>query len=273
MINIFKGIDISKYQNNIDWTQVKNDGVDFAMVRASLGSYTADPLFESHITGAKSVGIHTGAYHYFYATTVAEAEEEANFFLKCISGHAFSFPVAVDVEEPTISHVGKTQLTDAVIAFCEIVEEAGYYVSIYANPSWLNHYLDSPRLLPYDLWLAHWDVAAPSRTCGIWQHTSKGAVAGIKGCVDMNCAYKDYPAIITSAQLNMTKGIGEKVGTFNGKYAYIRAQPSFGAPIVRSVLTGDYFTIRAELDGWYEITFAAVDCGYIPQADVTVSYK
>lgn len=273
MICIFKGIDVSKYQKDINWNRVKNDGINFAMVRASLGSYTADPLFESHISGAQSAGLHVGAYHYFYATTVDEAVEEARFFLSCIKNHRLTFPVAVDVEESAISHVGKSQLTDAVIAFCEALEDAGYYICVYANTGWLNHYLDSARLKPYDLWLAHWDISDPSRQCGMWQYTSKGSVDGIVGCVDMNYAYKDYPGIISDCPSDIPEHIPEKIGTFNGKYVYIRSRPSFDSSILRSILNGDYFSITGEADGWYEIAFAQVNKGYIPKSNVTVSFK
>ena len=197
-----KGIDISKYQQSVDFSVAKADGVAYCILRASLGSYTKDPTFDAHYSDAKAAGLGVGAYHYFYATTVDEAKAEAAFFLKTIAGKQFDYPVAVDVEEASIIPAGKSQLTDAVIAFCEMVEDAGYYICVYANPSWLNNHLDSARLTPYDLWLAHWDIPEPSRDCGMWQYTSSGTVAGITGRVDMNTSYKDYPAIIKSAGLN-----------------------------------------------------------------------
>lgn len=191
-----KGIDISKYQQNVDFTAVKESGIDFIIARASLGSYTKDTLFDSHYEEAKSKGLGVGAYHYFYATNEKEAIEEAKFFLETIKGKQFDYPLAIDVEEASIAGAGKDALTTAVIAFCEVVENAGYYISVYANPSWLNNYLDAEKLKPYDLWLAHWDIAEPSRECGMWQYTSSGTVAGISGRVDMNYAYKDYPSLI-----------------------------------------------------------------------------
>lgn len=131
-----------------------------------------------------------------------QAKEEAKFFLKTVAGKKFEYPLVIDVEEREIAGAGKKNLTDAVIAFCEAVENAGYYISVYANPSWLNSYLDSTRLTPYDLWLAHWDISEPSRGCGIWQYTSSGTVDGISGRVDMNLSYKDYPSMMIGMGLN-----------------------------------------------------------------------
>ena len=119
-----------------------------------------------------------------------------------IAGKKFEYPVAIDVEEKDIGGTPKGQLTDAVIAFCEAVEEAGYYICVYANPNWLDNHLEAERLRAYDLWLAHWDVPNPSRDCGIWQYTSNGAINGIDGRADMDVAYKDYTEIMKTAGLN-----------------------------------------------------------------------
>ena len=95
------------------------------------------------------------------------------------------------------------QRTDFVQAFCGEIEKAGYYAMFYCNLNWLNNYLIKEELLPkYDLWLAEWNVAAPTVSCGIWQKSDKGTINGIIGNVDLDIAYKDYPSIIKNKGLN-----------------------------------------------------------------------
>ena len=97
---------------------------------------------------------------------------------------------------------GKKNLTDALVGFCETIEEAGYYAGIYASSYWFEQYTDLTRLTPYDLWIASWSNKRPSLRHGMWQYTSKGRLAGYGGDLDLNYDYKDYPAIIKAAGLN-----------------------------------------------------------------------
>ena len=94
-------------------------------------------------------------------------------------------------------------MTDIVKAFCNRIEQAGYYAAFYANPNWLDNYLYSNELLGrYDLWLAQWNIESPSKPCGIWQYSSEGYVPGIDGKVDLDYAYIDYPSLMKSHKLN-----------------------------------------------------------------------
>ena len=207
------GIDVSEWQGYIDWNRVKSSGVEFAMIRCGwstgIDAPEIDKRFYENVRNAKAAGMPIGVYHYSYARTVDEARQEAEHCLDIIRkcGCTFEYPIVFDIEDEewTVKATGgdKRIITDIVKAFCNRIEQAGYYASFYANPNWLNNYMYSDELLNrYDLWLAHWGVNEPSRNCGIWQYTSKGSVPGINGNVDLNYAYKDYLSIMRGEHLN-----------------------------------------------------------------------
>lgn len=170
------------------------------MVRSGYGrggKNQIDDKFKDNIIGAQKAGLDVGVYHYSYAESVNDAIVEAEFCLSIINGYKLTYPVAFDIEDNSMKNLSKRELTDICKAFCNKIEQEGYYASIYANVDWLNNYLYSDELLNrYDLWLAQWDTQTPSFDCGIWQYSSNGSVNGINSKVDLNIAYKDYPSII-----------------------------------------------------------------------------
>ncbi len=198
-----KGIDISKHQGDVDWDKVQASGkVDFVMIRAGYGkeSNQIDIQFEANYAACKKLGIPCGAYWYSYATTAAEAKQEAQIFLGAISGKSFEYPVAYDIEEEKCLKAADT----IAAAFCEALENAGYYVMIYSFKSGLENSFSSTTKSAYDTWLAHVDVEKTdySGNFGIWQYSWKGSVDGIAGDVDLDYAYKDYPSIMKKAGKN-----------------------------------------------------------------------
>lgn len=199
----YQGIDVSKWQGNIDWARVKNAGIRFAMIRSGFGQSDVDPYFEQNVSNARAQDIPCGAYHYCYAKTVEEAQTEAAFFLQTVQGKELEYPLALDLEDPSLEPLGKELLTQIAETFLAVVEQAGYYAILYANPNWLTNFFDAERLSKYDLWLAHWtDQPSYAGSYGMWQYTSTGTVDGISGNVDRDISYKDYPAIIRAAGLN-----------------------------------------------------------------------
>lgn len=198
-----RGIDISYHQGDIDFNKLKGN-IDFAMVRTSYGHFTIDSKYKEYVKGLESVGIPYGFYHFSYATTIQEAKEEANGFINIIKNYKPLYPVAIDVESSSITEdVRADDLVDIVKTFCQMVEDAGYYVCIYANLSYLNGKLNSDKLNDYDKWLAQWSSAPTyKKPFGMWQYSSKGSIKGINGNVDLDIAYKDYPAIIKASNLN-----------------------------------------------------------------------
>lgn len=202
MIN---GIDVSKWQGKIDWNKVKAAGKKFAILRAGYGQSGKDAYFEANYRGAKAAGVHVGAYWYSYATTVAAAKAEARACLRAIRGKVFEYPIWFDQEyEPSIKRLTKQQRTDIVKAFCEELENAGYYTGLYCSRDWLTNWLYPKQLKAYDIWIAAYgqtpgNVPLPF---GIWQCSSKGKVPGISGNVDLDESFKDYYKIIRATGLN-----------------------------------------------------------------------
>ena len=200
-----KGIDVSKWQGAIDWKKVKQDGVDFAIIREGYGKENpnqVDKRFEENYKKAKAAGIHVGVYHYSYADSVEDAKLEAEFCLKNIAGKQLEYPVVFDIEDKEQLKLTNQQRTELCKAFCETIEKAGYYAMIYCNLNWWNNYLNCKELGKYDLWLAHWDVAKPAVSCGIWQKSERGIIDGITGNVDLNESFKDYHSIMKQKGLN-----------------------------------------------------------------------
>lgn len=201
-----KGIDVSKWQGNIDWYKVKNSGIDFAILREGYGRENPnqiDKKFEQNYKGAKEAGVKVGVYHYSYADGVNDAKKEAEFCLKNIKGKQFEYPICFDIEDSEMLVLSNRARTDIVKAFCETIENAGYYAMVYCNLNWLNNYLFKGEILGrFDLWLAQWSGSQPSESCGIWQFSESGKVNGVSGNVDLDVAYKNYPEIMKAKGLN-----------------------------------------------------------------------
>ena len=201
-------IDVSEHQGNIDWQKVKNAGIAGAMIRSGYGVKSPsqiDKKFSNNLSGCQKVGIPYGFYHYSYAVSVAEAEQEADFCLEIISGSHPQFPVAFDMEENSQAALGKTTCTDLVIAFCNKIRAAGYISMLYTNLNWANHHIDMARIdaAGIDVWLAQYNVQCDYKGAyTMWQYTSKGVVDGITAnTVDMNWCYKDYTTGVEPAPM------------------------------------------------------------------------
>lgn len=196
---MYKGIDVSTHNGNIDWNRVKSADIDFAILRAGYGRLASqkDEHFEQNYAGAKAAGIPVGAYWYSYAMSEGEARLEADAFLSVIKGKQFEFPVYYDVEEKKQLALGKEKVSAIMRAFLERVEAAGYFVGLYGSASSLTTRTADDIKSRYAIWLAHWvNQTSYGGAYGIWQHTDKGKVDGITGAVDLDIAYEDYPAII-----------------------------------------------------------------------------
>lgn len=236
-----KVIDVSKWQGDINWQQVKAAGVQGAIIRAGYGKVDSqkDPKFEQNYANAKAADMPVGAYHYTYAVSIAEAQQEADVFLNWIKGKQFEYPVYFDIEDDSIVHLGKQLLTDIVCTFCDKLEQAGYFVGVYANKNWLMNYLDYDRIKKYTIWLAHYTTATDyPNPHDMWQFSSMQKVNGISGNVDMNWCYKDFPAII-------------KTGGYNGFGAGTSApsQPAGTQYSVGDVVTvSSYYASSTETD-------------------------
>lgn len=203
-----KGIDVSKWQGNIDWQRVKKSGVDFAILRlgytgAASGTPTVDPKFKRNFEQCEKLGLPVGVYYYSTATTKKQAQEEAAFVIGRLKGKKLQFPVYIDTEDARQAKLSKSGLTNVVKAFCKAIEKAGFYVGIYASKNWFETQLNDSSLKAYDKWVAQYaDECTYKRAYGMWQYTDKGEVRGINGNVDLNKCFKNYPQIMKKAKLN-----------------------------------------------------------------------
>lgn len=191
----YRGIDVSKYQGDINFKKVKDSGVEFAIVRIGYGQYESqkDEKFERNYEGFKEVNIPIGVYLYSYATSVVDARKEAEVVLKWLNGRELNLPVYYDIEDKSQVNLGKKVLTSMCETFCDTIEKAGYWAGIYANKYFFTTYLDYEKLQEkYTIWVAQYNDTNTYRgKYDMWQYTSSGKVNGISGNVDMDILYRD----------------------------------------------------------------------------------
>ena len=195
------GIDVSKWNGSIDWNAVKQSGVSFVIIRcgyrgSTVGGLVEDPMFRSYINGAANAGLKVGVYFFSQAVNEVEAVEEASTVLSLIKGYNVPYGVYLDMETSGgradgISTETRTQVAQA---FCKTIANSGYKAGVYANKTWFTSMINTPNISNYKIWLAQYAVAPTyTRTrYDIWQYSSKGAVSGIKGYVDMDISYLGY---------------------------------------------------------------------------------
>ena len=191
---LFRGIDVSRWQGDINWSQVAADDVSFVML-GTRSKGAVDPYFHRNIQQASAAGVKVGVYIYSLAMTPEMAVEEANFVLNLIHDYPVSYPVAFDMEDSTQGTLSKDELADIANAFCGRISEAGYYPVIYANDNWLANKLDMSKM-NYPVWAARYSAKPAYQNPVMWQATSTGAVNGISGNVDIDFQFKDFTSVI-----------------------------------------------------------------------------
>ena len=185
-----RGIDVSRWQGEINWSQVAADDVSFVML-GTRSKGAVDPYFHRNIQQASAVGVKVGVYIYSLATTVEMAEAEADFVLDLIHDYPVSYPVAFDMEDSTQGNLSKEELAAIANAFCKKISDSGYYPIIYANENWLKNKLDM-SLMDYPVWVARYSARPSYQNPVMWQATSTGSVKGINGNVDIDFQFKDF---------------------------------------------------------------------------------
>lgn len=186
-------VDISEFQQGINFNKMKNDGIKAVIIRAGYGREASqkDSMFESHYHNAKSADMKIGVYWYSYADSVSDAESEAKAFMSVAKGKNFDFPVYYDLEDSSQLHLGKSTLTAIAERFCDTLKKNNYKVGVYANLNWFNNYLDYDKLKSkYSIWLAQYNDRA-ELDCDIWQNSSSGRVNGYNGRLDTNVIYNE----------------------------------------------------------------------------------
>ena len=194
------GIDVSRWNGNIDWNAVKNSGVSYVIIRcgyrgSSQGTLIVDPMFQNNIRGATDAGLKVGVYFFTQAIDKVEAVEEASMVLDLIKNYRISYPVFLDVESSggRADGISKETRTEVCKTFCQTIQNGGYTAGIYANKTWLTEKIDPGQLGAYKIWLAQY-ASVPTYTgrYDMWQYMSTGKVSGITGNVDLNLSYLGY---------------------------------------------------------------------------------
>ncbi|WP_294468474.1 GH25 family lysozyme [uncultured Anaerofustis sp.] len=216
---IANGIDVSVWNNNINWTKVKNAGIKYVFIRVAARGYGKsgtifdDSMFVKYINGAKAAGLKVGVYFFSQAITKTEARQEANYTLKKIKGYKMDLPVVMDYEYSggssgrlTKAKLSKTAATNICMEFLNTIKAAGYTPMLYANYSMLNNSLNKNTIdAKYPVWLAHYNTSTSyDGDYNFWQYSSDGKVSGISGRVDMNFWY-------SSMKLNHTSSSDSKI--------------------------------------------------------------
>ncbi len=199
-----KGIDVSRFQEEIDWEQVASDGVEYAFIRVGIrgygsGALVEDDAYETNVEGALAQGIAVGVYFYSQAITVEEAIEEADFVLEAVDRYdGITYPIVIDIEKvgeegARADALTKEERTQVCLAFCERIVEAGYTPMIYGNTETFTLLLDIEQIAQYDRWIAFYDeILCFPYEFSVWQYTHNGTVAGIDSSTDLNLSFKEW---------------------------------------------------------------------------------
>ena len=191
------GVDVSKWNGDIDWYALKEQGVEFAIIRVGYRGYETgelvlDDRYYEYMDGASDAGLDIGVYFYSQAMTEEEAVEEAWFVLDCIRGYEISLPVYFDTEEVEEGEsrtdvIAAGSYTLNADAFCSTIEENGYHAGVYASNGWIRRNLDLSWLTDYEIWYAQYNDT-PGREYGfdMWQYTKHGDLYGCDNWLDMN---------------------------------------------------------------------------------------
>lgn len=215
------GIDVSRWNQTIDWKKVKEAGIEFAIIRcgyrgASSGALVLDPMYEDNIKGAIEAGIPVGVYFFTQAMSEVEAVEEASMVISLIEDYDVDYPVFLDSESAggkgRADGLEADERTKYHKAFLETITSAGYEAGVYASKNWLNGRLDVTDLSQYKIWMAEYaDAPTYDKYYDMWQYTSKGTVDGIETRVDLDLSYMNI-----DTSINHAKGAAGYSGVIDG---------------------------------------------------------
>lgn len=232
------GIDVSRWQGDIDWSKVAADGITFAMIKCGGGDdgLYEDRKFKQNIQGALANGIQVGIYFYSGATDAKTAYDEASFCINLIKDYQITYPVAFDWELDG----DYNSVTEACETFCNVIKSYGYQPMVYSNRNrWYNNFNGEKLSNKFKVWMAaYWseyyytstrwtygdDLASFKWHYDMWQYGVTDTVDGIDGYVDMNIAFFGYAnykvngaqdATLTVQNTNITRYLGHDSGKLN----------------------------------------------------------
>lgn len=191
---VARGIDVSQFQKTIDWQTVKNSGVDYVIIRCGYGDNEVnqdDEMWLRNVQECERLDIPYGVYIYSYAMNTTAAKSEAEHVLRLLQGHDPSYPVYLDMENEGGAYdqgsLPQKTLGDIAETFCNIIQNAGYDVGIYANTNWFTNKLTDSRFDRWERWVAQYnETCTYTGKYSMWQCSSQGRVDGISGNVDLN---------------------------------------------------------------------------------------
>lgn len=192
---IAKGIDVSKHNGAIDWGSVAASGYSFAFVKIGSTYSGVDPFFDYNIRGAQNAGLKVGVYIYSYATTVEQAQNEANLVIAWLNNYTVTFPVVFDIEDSCHKGMSPDQLQALINTFCMTVASAGYYPMVYSSKNWFNQRIGN---VAFDTWVAQYADNLEYSGASFWQSSSSGVVPGVSSKVDIDYQFKDFSKLIIS---------------------------------------------------------------------------
>ncbi len=201
----FIGVDISKYQGDVDFYRLKDSDIDFCMLRVGARGYSSgnimiDEYFAGNLQKATEAGLDVGVYFYSQAVTEAEAIEEANVVIQSLAGAKLQYPVAFDMEyvendTARVEALSRTEKTAITKAFLDTIQAAGYRAMIYGNKEWLIKRIDLSQLKDYEVWLSQQkDIPDYPYKFAMWQYTTSAQIHGIDGYANLNICFIDYSA-------------------------------------------------------------------------------
>ena len=207
-------------------------GKQFAMVRvgsSNSGGLYVDPYFLQNVNGAKAAGLRVGAYYYTYARTRAAVANELTTFLNVMEGLQLEYPVFVDVEDFSLTSLGRAELTSLVQYAMDILYQRKWYAGWYSYTNYINNYLNAAALRQYPLWVADYrSTLGYNGNYAMWQYSGSGSVNGISGACDLNRSYKDFLPEIQAGGYNnygvsgpsMETVAGQRLVVFNARCEY-----------------------------------------------------
>lgn len=277
MANINKfGIDVSKWQGkDFDFAKAKReDDVEFVILRGAY-SMNKDTQFENFYAKCKALSLPVGVYHYSMATSVVQAKKEAEFlYTNVLKGKQFELPIYMDVEDKVQLALSKELLTNIVKAWCEYLEDRGYFVGIYAGKYTFRDELDDSQLKKYTHWVPMWGRACTyedKSVLGMWQfggETNLLRSTTIAGkTVDQNYMYVDFPAIIKAKKLNGFGGTSTVVQNTTKK----EDAPKFKKGDKVKILAGAKYTNGRTVPGWVQKCTLYVRSDEFDNGDYNVS--
>lgn len=199
----FVGVDISKYQDYVDFVKLKKAGIDFVMIRVGARGYgtgqlVLDDYYYDNIKRASDAGLRIGLYFSSQAITQEEALEEAYMVLENIGDYQIDYPIAFDMElvandTARIEALSKAEKTAIAKVFLDTIKEAGYVGMLYGNKEWLIKEIDMSKLTAYDVWLSQMaDIPDYPYRFAMWQYKDNAAIDGISGYARLNISFIDY---------------------------------------------------------------------------------